>query len=174
MSPPVTCSHEQDVLDALASRRWPSRCDDELRSHVEACAICADLLLVARALLDGRDDEAVSDANLPASLVWWRSQLRAREEATRAAARPLRAAQQIGLACAGVLAIAALGASASSFAESFAMPSISFPSITLPSIDAEAAGQAALAVLAHPGVQFAAGAWLVIAPVLAYIVFARD
>jgi len=56
---------------------------------VASCAICADLVDVATALLD--DHEAAwSDAHVPPSgVVWWRAQLRAREEAARAAARPL-------------------------------------------------------------------------------------
>ena len=40
----VDCGREDDVLDALTSGRWPDRADDELRSHVATCAICADVI----------------------------------------------------------------------------------------------------------------------------------
>ncbi len=83
------CPYEQDVLDALAAQRWPARCDDELRAHVAACTLCADLIEVSTALLD-EQESAWRDARVPpSSVVWWRAQIRAREEAARSAARPV-------------------------------------------------------------------------------------
>jgi hypothetical protein len=79
------CEREQDVLDAVGA----GRCDEELRAHVSACTVCADLADVAAAVVDDRDD-AWSHARLPsAGIVWWRAQLRAREDAARAAGRPV-------------------------------------------------------------------------------------
>ena len=46
----VECCHEDDVLDALTSGRWPDRADDRLRTHVAACAICADIVDVSGAI----------------------------------------------------------------------------------------------------------------------------
>ncbi|MGE5816048.1 MAG: hypothetical protein ACM36C_16280, partial [Acidobacteriota bacterium] len=103
----VECPREQDVLDALASRRWPHRAGDELRAHVATCGICADLVTVAGALLD---DESVPHELPPASLVWWRAQLRARVEAARAALRPIRVAQLAAVICAAAVVIAAVAA----------------------------------------------------------------
>jgi hypothetical protein len=91
----IECEREQDVLDALAAQRWPARCDDELRTHVEQCRLCTDLAAVASALLD-EQDTACCDVDLPPSgLVWWRAQLRAREEDARAAARPIAFVQGV-------------------------------------------------------------------------------
>jgi hypothetical protein len=85
----VECSREQDVLDALAAARWPLRCGEELPAHVRGCAVCTDLVQVAGALLADHE-MAYRDAGIPSSgLVWWRAQLRAREEDARAAARPI-------------------------------------------------------------------------------------
>ena len=85
----IDCDREPDVLDALAAQRWPARCGDELRTHVAACAVCGDLVQVASALLEDHDT-TYQDARLPPSgIVWWRAQLRAREEDARAAARPI-------------------------------------------------------------------------------------
>lgn len=104
----VECDREQDVLDALASGRWPDRSDAELRVHIRLCAICADLVQVAAAL---QHEHACAwrEAQVPASgLVWWRAQLRARAEAARTVARPITVAHSVGGACIVGVAIAVL------------------------------------------------------------------
>ena len=94
------------MLDALSARRWPERCDADLRAHVASCAICADLVDVATALLDDHE-VAWDDAHVPPSgVVWWRAQLRAREEAARAAARPLAFIQGVAASVAVWLVLA--------------------------------------------------------------------
>lgn len=96
----IECPREQDVLDALAAQRWPARCDDELQAHVQGCGICTDLVAVASALLDDQDT-AYHDARIPPSgLVWWRAQLRAREQDARAAARPIAFIQGVAVSVA--------------------------------------------------------------------------
>lgn len=98
------CVREQDVLDAIASHRWPERANDDLRQHVASCAICADLVEVVRPLLD-EGEHATEEARLPpANVVWWRAQIRARNEAARAATWPLTLAH--GAAVASVVAVA--------------------------------------------------------------------
>jgi hypothetical protein len=83
------CEREQDVLDAIVTGRWPARCDEELREHMNTCAICWDLAETAAAIVDDRD-AAWSQARVPsAGIVWWRAQLHAREDAARAAGRPV-------------------------------------------------------------------------------------
>ena len=102
----IACGREEDVLDALASNRWPSRCDEELRTHVHHCPVCADLAEVAEALVNERD-VAWRDARVPpAGVVWWRAQLRAREDAARAAVRPVAFIQGIAASVAVWLAVA--------------------------------------------------------------------
>jgi hypothetical protein len=83
------CTREDDVLDAIASGWGLPRMDHDLRGHIASCGSCAELLQVATALLDERE-LAWNEASVPPSgVVWWRAQLRAREDAARAAARPL-------------------------------------------------------------------------------------
>ena len=95
---PVDCCHEDDVLDALTSGRWPNRADDALRAHVASCAVCADLVDVAGAILEGRDD-TVSDMRIPSSAVmWWRAQMRARQEAARLAEKPITIVHALSIA----------------------------------------------------------------------------
>jgi hypothetical protein len=103
------CSREQDVVDAVSSGRWPERCDEDLRAHVAACAICAEVATVALALQT--DHEAAwRDARVPPSgRVWWRAEMRARQEAARKAAQPITLVFGVAAACA-VGVVVALGA----------------------------------------------------------------
>jgi hypothetical protein len=101
----VECPREADVLDALASARWPHRVDRELTDHVASCGICSDVIAVASAIREDHD-AAWQEANVPSSgQVWWRSEMRARQDAIREASRPVTVAQGVGVLF--VLAVAA-------------------------------------------------------------------
>ena len=105
----MECVREQDIVDAIASGRWPQACDPSLVAHAGACAICRDVVTVAIALHED-DLSARREARLPsAGLVWWRATIRARAEATRVAERPLTVAQGIAGACAVGLACGLAG-----------------------------------------------------------------
>jgi hypothetical protein len=97
------CARERDVLDAIATNRWPGRAEDELRQHVALCSICADLVEVVRPLLDEAEQASEEVRVPPANVVWWRAQIRARNESARAASRPLTIAH-------GAAAVTALAA----------------------------------------------------------------
>lgn len=95
----VDCGREADVLEAVAFGRWPDHAA-ELVTHVAACAVCADLADVARALHDDRE-AACREAPVPAAgIVWWRATIRARADAARTASRPITVAQGVAGACA--------------------------------------------------------------------------
>jgi hypothetical protein len=88
----VECTRERDVLDALTSDHWP----DDLRAHTSTCAICSDLVAAVQPILVDRVDLS-SEGHLPTSgVMWWRAQMRARQEAVREAARPITIAQAVG------------------------------------------------------------------------------
>jgi hypothetical protein len=89
------CVREQDVLDAVTSGRW----DDELRVHTESCGICRDLRTIFEAMSEERDATWQEVTMPPANVIWWRSQIRAHEEARRAAERPIAVAQGVAVAC---------------------------------------------------------------------------
>jgi hypothetical protein len=95
------CLRENEVMDVVASGRWPDACSDELRLHVARCTICADVLEVVVAL--HRDCEAADvEVKIPsAGLVWWRAELRARQEAMHAASKPITVVEAFGAAAAG-------------------------------------------------------------------------
>ena len=167
------CSCEEDVLDAITARRWPDRCDAELRAHVTSCHICIDLVRVATALLEDRE-VAWSDARLPPSgVVWWRAQLRAREDAARAAARPLAFIQGVAASVALWLVVTIVRgmppADVSAWRTWFAawLPGTSFPAtdiLRLPDL----AGMVPISILCL------LAAWLVLAPVAIYFAVLDD
>ncbi len=114
MTPPE-CVFEEDVLAAVVESRWPERVDVHLREHAEACAICRDLVEVASAIGEVRDQIPAPVLIPDAGRVWWIAQLRARREAIKEAGRPITAAHVIAFACAVGLAGACFGATSAWF-----------------------------------------------------------
>ena len=105
----IECTREEAVVALVLSGRWPEGADTELRTHAEACAVCADVIAIAPALR--ADQLQAGDVQGPAAgQSWWRSAIRARADAARAAARPmvwlqaLTGAGAVGIAVAGVSA----------------------------------------------------------------------
>jgi hypothetical protein len=89
----IECPRESDVLDAVASEKWPHRVDAELAEHVRSCAVCVDVLAVATAMRT-EHEQMWQDANIPSSgQAWWRAEMRVRQEAVRKASRPIVVAQ---------------------------------------------------------------------------------
>jgi hypothetical protein len=103
------CPHEDDVLHLVTTGQWPDRAAAELRTHVATCRVCADLALIAQVIDDERARPV--DVALPsAGTVWWRAQLRARQDAVRESGRPITIAHGMALAAAGGFAGAIFGA----------------------------------------------------------------
>jgi hypothetical protein len=101
------CPHETELQVIVRSGHWPDGCEPELRNHVEACNRCASQVLVLHAFQRARA-EAVHAApiNHP-NLLWWRAQLRRRNEALQRVSRPITTAQIFAL-CISVFAAVAL------------------------------------------------------------------
>jgi hypothetical protein len=88
-----TCSRETELTRALKDGHWPQGCGPELRAHVDACAVCGDLVLVTRTFQKAMSDsDRIAPAGSP-GLLWWRAQLRRRNAAAARVARPLTIAQ---------------------------------------------------------------------------------
>jgi hypothetical protein len=108
----MECRYESEILDAVASGRWPDRLDAELHDHLSSCSICSELAMVSAMY---RDDHAsaMDEVRVPsAGLVWWKSELRARREAVRVASRPITLVTGIAGTCAvAVLAMVILALS---------------------------------------------------------------
>lgn len=171
-----SCACERDVLDLVAIGQWPARADHTLRAHVAACATCAEVAAVATAVREWADEGEVSAVKVPdASVVWYRAQVRAREDAARRASRPVLVAQVVAVV-AVALAVFWMGPSVSL---SLSMPDVSgwwaalpgLPSLpALPEVSTDSLsrfswlGWAALAAL---------GAWAIVGSI-AYLLTAGD
>lgn len=104
------CECEADVLLCVRQGRIP----EELRAHVAECEVCGDVAAVAAAFEDASDESA--EAVLPdAGRVWRQAQLRARQEAVKAAGRPITAAQVVAFGAAMGLLGACFGATSQWF-----------------------------------------------------------
>ncbi len=80
-------------MQAMKAGHWPEGCGPELRAHVDACASCSDLVLVAQTFQLARSaSERAAPCGSP-SLLWWRAQLRRRNAATESVSRPITIAE---------------------------------------------------------------------------------
>jgi hypothetical protein len=111
----VECEFESEVLTAVLQSRWPERTDAALRAHVAGCAICSDVAAVAGVIENAREDMRAEVAVPDSGRVWWLARVRARQEAAKAAARPITATQLIAGACAVGLLGACFGATSAWF-----------------------------------------------------------
>lgn len=101
------CDREPEIVAAVAA----GAVGPELRSHVDACDSCRELLAVASAVVDDRAT-IMRSANPPgAGLVWWRMNMREKREAARAAVRTGSFIQLALIVGAIAVAIAVLGIS---------------------------------------------------------------
>lgn len=166
------CLFESDLLDALASHRWPAKAGGDLRAHVAACESCHSLAVTAQALMS-EHEAAYAEARVPASAaVWHRAQLRAREEAVRAATRPIGFVQGVAFAFGVALA---LGAAVWGLPLLAAMmpdvsPLVAWFRAPAPSLDAP--GDPGL--LSSTLVQVAIAGWLLLAPAALYFALSRE
>jgi hypothetical protein len=160
----MSCPCERDVLDLVAIGQWPARADETLRAHVALCETCAEVASVAAVVRDWANQTDATDAAHPAtmpdaSVVWYRAQVRAREDAARRATRPLLVAQLFAVATVA-LAVFWIGPNLSLSMPDFSAWWAALPSLpTLPEVSTESLsrfswlGWAALAAL---------GAWAIV------------
>jgi len=99
------CHREQEVLDAVRSGRWSGAWGEEIRTHAAGCPACAEVVLVAEALLQEHHREQ-AEVRLPsAGLVWWKAQLAARRSAEARATQPIALAERFAQAAAVLTAL---------------------------------------------------------------------
>lgn len=113
---PTKCEREDELLDALGRGYVPA----ELEAHAAGCAACAELRLVAGALLDDRA-AAMLEAPIPsAGSMWWRLRVRHRHDVEAAARRSLLIGQAVTLAVAIGLVVAFFGSELAIFSSDVA------------------------------------------------------
>jgi hypothetical protein len=83
-----TCSRKQELAEVLKAGHWPDACEASLREHVGGCSECSEQVLLTQAFKAARA-EAVAHGTLyhPGTL-WWRAQLRRRNEALQKLNQP--------------------------------------------------------------------------------------
>jgi hypothetical protein len=167
----LDCPREQDVLDAAAAGRWPHRADAELRDHASICPICHDVAAIAVAFLEERELSWNDGDVPPASLVWWRSQIRAREEASRAVNRPIALAQGIAVALLVFVALLLIPYSVSWVAAMGEAAKSVFAWVTPRAADLSAAWEF---TAGKPIPLFALTATALLAPVVVYLALADE
>lgn len=102
-----SCPHEIEIRAIVRSGHWPEACDPELRKHVETCRTCGEQLLVLHAFHSARAHTMQAARVDHPNLLWWRAQLRRRNDALQRVSRPITTAQIFAF-CISVLAAAAL------------------------------------------------------------------
>jgi hypothetical protein len=135
--------------------------------------MCADLVEVAAALLDDRE-QAWREARVPPSgVVWWRAQLRAREDAARAAGRPLAFIQGIAASVALWLVVTLVRAvPPAELAAWRAWAGGLVPSVTITIGDV--ASLVRVAGIVPIGILCLLAAWLMLAPIAIYFAAADE
>jgi hypothetical protein len=100
-----SCPREKEVRELVALGHWPQACAPELRAHVNQCRSCGDLALVAEAFQQARVQAAGSATLIAPGVLWWRAQLRRRNQALERIGKPLLGAQVFALAFTLLLAV---------------------------------------------------------------------
>ena len=167
---PFACEFESEVLAAVLQSRWPERVEPEFRAHVAACEICSDVVAIAGAFDEARDDMRTQAVVPDAGRVWRLAQLRARRDAVEAAGRPIVAVQLVAFACAIGLLGACWGATSTWF-----QSALGFFASALAGFDAKALLASATALAAEHGL-FVLGlaAVVFLIPTAVYVALGRD
>jgi len=105
---PFGCAREKEVAGLVERGQWPL-CSQDLRDHVADCRVCAELVAVKQSLQRERT-EAMAQPLLPsASALWWRAQLRKRNQALEKIGRPILGAEIFAVAMLVLVALCGLG-----------------------------------------------------------------
>ena len=98
------CTYEAAVARAASTGDW----SNELRAHVEQCALCGEVALVAGVLGSERRQPPPGDV-ADFGQVWWMAQLRARRAAAERATLPIAVVEAVAVAAVAVLGSLAAG-----------------------------------------------------------------
>jgi len=94
----ISCPCEKEIRDLVERGQWPQASPPELRNHAAKCRTCADLVLVAGAFQRSRTATIAAARPVSSGAIWWRAQLRSRQQAFERMQRPLIGAQVFSLA----------------------------------------------------------------------------
>jgi hypothetical protein len=164
------CVRAADVLAAMTAGPEPELSNEELRQHADACESCREIVTVVSALRGERDRVRRTTTVPSAGLIWWRAQLRRRQQAALKATAPVTAVHAAAIVAAAVLAVVL----ATSVAPFVAMPSVAgFTPSTASLVETSRSLTTEFPLLPY-GVMLGATAWLILGPVALYFAFRRD
>jgi hypothetical protein len=107
---PFGCAREREVSELVERGQWPLAAPKDVREHAAGCRVCGDLVVVKQALQSARAEALAQPVVLPsASALWWRAQLRKRNEALDKIARPILGAEIFAAAVLVLVALCGLG-----------------------------------------------------------------
>ena len=90
---PFTCAREKEVKSLMERGLGPELWANEMRAHVEGCRACSELVLVQGAVAEARTSAMALPVLPPAGGLWWRAQLRRRNQAMARIANPILGAE---------------------------------------------------------------------------------
>ena len=182
MSRPAACAREPEAVEAVMLGLWPLRVDRDLAEHLAACRACRDAVTLA-ASFEAEVASAHAEAvrRLPdGRLVWWRAQVRARQEARRAAVQPIAAAGVLAVAAAAGAATGVLGPAAGVLVDWYdraaALATSLASSLSASVASSLAAWPSAVTTLAanHFAAAVAIASCLALAPLLLYVALREE
>jgi hypothetical protein len=91
------CSREAELSAVLRAGQWPDACDPALRNHVEGCDACSEYLVVKTAFMESRAAAIQRPRLQSTGILWWRAQLRRRDEALKQLNQPVSIAGTVAL-----------------------------------------------------------------------------
>ena len=98
------CPHDAEIKTLLNSGHWPHGSPAELRAHAAVCTTCGNQVLITQALREARTLAANSAQLPPPGILWWRAQLRRRNEAVERIGRPILGAHIFAIVIALLIA----------------------------------------------------------------------
>ena len=103
----LSCEREQELAELLHHGHWPQACNPDLHAHVAQCRSCSELVLIAQSFQVMRKHALVASPAASSGALWWRAQLRRRNQAVERISKPIAGAQLFAFTVVLFLAVAA-------------------------------------------------------------------
>lgn len=93
-----SCPMEKEVTAAVRSGQFPAACEPALRKHVQECKGCSQVASLSLAFAEMRATANTGALPCAPGLLFWKAQLRRRNQAIEQITRPILAAEIVGFA----------------------------------------------------------------------------